>query len=90
MKRYRISHTFSEMTPEKRPQDPHLDGTGLRFITREHGVEYPDTFPNAITVIDAAARSCNYITIKHDSKVVDSEGFLVEYLDEVEPYYSTR
>jgi hypothetical protein len=32
----------------RRPQDPHLDGTGLRFETMEHGGEYPDTMPQAI------------------------------------------
>jgi len=41
------------MTPEKRPQDPHMDGTGLRFETMEHGGEYPDTMPQAIKLIDA-------------------------------------
>jgi hypothetical protein len=33
------THKFAEMTPEKRPQDPHMDGTGLRFETIEHGGE---------------------------------------------------
>jgi hypothetical protein len=32
----------------KRPQDPHMDGTGLRFETMEHGGEYPDTMPQAL------------------------------------------
>jgi hypothetical protein len=43
-----------------RPQDPHLDGTGLRFETTEHGGEYPDTMPQAIKLmlIDAEDRSC--------------------------------
>jgi hypothetical protein len=26
-----------KLTPEKRPEDPNLDGTGLRFETMEHG-----------------------------------------------------
>ncbi len=26
-----LTHAYEEMTPEKRPQDPHMDGTGLRF-----------------------------------------------------------
>jgi hypothetical protein len=41
------------MTPEKRPQDPHLNGTGLRFETMEHGGEYPDTMPQAVKLINA-------------------------------------
>ena len=44
----KLTHKFAEMTPEKRPQDPHLDGTGLRFETMEHGGKYPDTMPQAI------------------------------------------
>jgi hypothetical protein len=39
----KLTHRFAEMTPDKRPQDPHLDGTGLRFETLDHGGEYPDT-----------------------------------------------
>ena len=49
----KLTHRFAEMTPDKRPQDPHLDGTGLRFETREHGGGYPDTMPQAIKLIDA-------------------------------------
>jgi hypothetical protein len=32
----KLTHKFAEMTPEKRPQDPYMDGTGLRFETMEH------------------------------------------------------
>jgi hypothetical protein len=44
----KLTHKFVEMTPEKRQQDPHVDGTALRFETLEHGGEYPDTMPQAI------------------------------------------
>ena len=27
----KLTRRFAEMTPDKRPQDPHMDGTGLRF-----------------------------------------------------------
>jgi hypothetical protein len=40
----KLTHKFAE-TPEQRPQDPHMDGTGLRFETMEHGGEYPDSMP---------------------------------------------
>jgi hypothetical protein len=53
----KLAHKFAEITPEKRPQDPHMDGTGLRFETMEHGGEYPDTMPQAIKLIDAEGRS---------------------------------
>jgi len=75
----RLTHRFAEMMPEKRPQDPHLDGTGLLFETMEHGGEYPDTMPQAIKLVDAEGRSCIYVPITQDGKVVDScrQGFLV-------------
>jgi hypothetical protein len=39
----RITHEFEEMTREKRPQDdPARNGKGLRFLSLEHGGEYPD------------------------------------------------
>lgn len=27
----KLIHRFGDKTPERRPQDPHMDGTGLRF-----------------------------------------------------------
>jgi hypothetical protein len=78
----KLMHKFAEMTPDKRPQDPHLDGTGLRFETMEHGGEYPDTMPQAIKLIDAEGRSCIYVPITQDGKVVDSYGFMLDAEDE--------
>ena len=52
----KLVHKFAEMTPEQRPQDPHLDGAGLRFETMEHGGEYPDTMPEAIKLINVEGR----------------------------------
>ena len=49
----KLTHKFEEMAPEKRPQDPSMNGTGLRFETMEHGGEFPDTMPQAIKVTDA-------------------------------------
>jgi hypothetical protein len=57
----KLTHKFAEMTPQKRPQDPNMDGTRLRFETMEHGWEYPDTMPQAIKLIDAEGRSCIYV-----------------------------
>ena len=71
-------HEFEEMTPEERPQDPHGDGTGLTFETLEHGGEYPDTMPQAIRVTDAEGRSCIYVPVKVDGRVVDSKGYSLE------------
>jgi len=34
-----FTYKFAEMTPEERPQDPSLDGTGLIFETLKHGGE---------------------------------------------------
>jgi hypothetical protein len=49
-----------------------MDGTGLHFETMEHGGEYPDTMPQAIKLIDAKGRSCMYVPIMQNGKVVDS------------------
>ena len=71
-------HRFQELAPEKRPQDPHMDGSGLRFETMEHGGEYPDTMPQAIKLIDAEGRSCIYVPITQNGKVVDSQAFILD------------
>jgi hypothetical protein len=39
----------------------------------EHGGEYPDTMPQAIKLIDAEGRSCIYVPIMQNGKVVDSQ-----------------
>jgi hypothetical protein len=72
------THRLAELTPEKRPQDPHMDGAGLRFETLEHGGEYPDTMPQAIKLIDAEGRSCIYVPITQDGRVVDSQGYTLD------------
>ncbi len=69
------SHTFREMTQEMRPQDPTLDGAGWTFELLEHWGEYPDTMPQAIRATDAAGRSCIYVPVREDGRVVDSLGF---------------
>jgi hypothetical protein len=78
----KLTHKFAEMTPDKRPQDPHMDGTGLRFETMEHGGEYPDTMPQAIKLIDAQGWSAIYVPITQDGKVVDSQGYILDPDDE--------
>jgi len=69
----KLTHKFAELMPERRPQDPHLNGAGLRFETMEHGGEYPDAMPQAIKLTDAEGRSCIYVPITQDGKVVDSQ-----------------
>jgi hypothetical protein len=64
----KLTHRFAEMTPEKRPQDPHMNGTGLRFETLDHGGEYPDTMPQGIKLIDAEGRSCIYVPIMRNGR----------------------
>jgi hypothetical protein len=78
----KLTHEFAEMTAERRPQDPSMDGTGLRFETMEHGGEYPDTMPQAIKLIDAEGRCCVYVPITQNAKVVDSRGFILDPEDE--------
>jgi hypothetical protein len=77
----KLTRRFAQLTPEKRPQDPTMDGSDLRFETMEHGGEYPDTMPQAIKVVDAEGRSCIYVPITQDGRVVDSQGYTLD-LDE--------
>ena len=76
----KLTHRFAE--PDKRLQDPYMDGTGLRFETMEHGGEYLDTMPQAIKLVDAERRSTIYVPITQDGKVVDSQGFMLDPEDE--------
>jgi hypothetical protein len=78
----KLMHRFRELPPENRPQDPSLDGTGLRFETMEHGGEFPDTMPQAIKLIDAEGHSCIYVPITQYDKVVDSQGFTFDPEDD--------
>jgi hypothetical protein len=78
----KLTHRFDQLTPEKRPQDPNMDGTGLRFETMEHGGEYPDTMPQAIKLVDAEGRSSIYVPITQDGKVVGSKGYILDPEDE--------
>ena len=74
----KLTRRFAQLTPEKRPQDPNMDGTGLRFETMEHGGEYPDAMPQAIKMVDAEGRSCIYVPITQDGRVVDSQGYMLD------------
>ncbi|GGI30824.1 hypothetical protein [Bradyrhizobium guangdongense] len=65
------------MPPDKRPQDPGMDGSdmcfeGYRIVTREHAGEHPDTMPQVIEVTDAEGRRAAYVPLSRDGKVVDS------------------
>jgi hypothetical protein len=77
----KLTHKFAQMTAEKRPQDPSRDGTGLRFETLDHGGEYPDTMPQAIKLTDAEGRSCIYVPITQNGRVVDSQGYSLDLED---------
>lgn len=61
---------YRPLAPDRRPQDPTLDGRGLRFETLEHGGEYPDTMPQAIRLTDRHGRSAIYVPMKVDGRVV--------------------
>jgi hypothetical protein len=78
----KLTRRFAQLTPDKRPQDPSMDGTGLRIETMEHGGEYPDTMPQAINLVDAEGRSCIYVPITQNGNVVDSHGFILDPEDE--------
>jgi hypothetical protein len=73
---------FKGLAAEDRPQDPFLDGTGLRFETMDHGGEYDDAMPQAIKVTDREGRSCIYVPLTQDGRVVDTRGFACDADDE--------
>jgi hypothetical protein len=64
----KLTQRFQDLVVDKRPQDPRLDGTGLRFETLDHGGEYPDTMLQAIKLIDAEGRSCIYVPSRRMAK----------------------
>ena len=78
----RLTRRFAALPPDKRPQDIRLDGSGLRFETMDHGGEYPDAMPQAIKLIDAKGRSCVYVPIKQDGRVVDCQAHLMDVDDD--------
>jgi hypothetical protein len=59
-----------------------MDGSGLRFETMDHGGEYPDDMPQAIKLTDSESRSCIYVPITQDGKVVDSQGYTTDNEDD--------
>src|SRR5690242_7055293 len=67
----RIILECDELSPEQRPQDPGLDGTGLKFETLEHGGDYPDAMPQAIRVTDVEGRSCLYFPARLEGRVIN-------------------
>jgi hypothetical protein len=59
-----------------------MDGSGLRFETMDHGGEYPDDMPQAIKLTDAEGRSCIYVPITQNGRVVDSQGYTTDNEDD--------
>jgi hypothetical protein len=78
----KLINRFAPLAPEKRPQDPQMDGSSLRFETLDHGGEYPDTMPQAIKLTDSEGRSCIYVPITQDGRVVDSQGNRIDIGDD--------
>jgi hypothetical protein len=70
----RLARKFLPLAPNKRPQDLRMNGAGLRFETMDHGGEYPDLMPQAVKLTDALGRSCLYVPVTQDGRVVDSLG----------------
>ena len=78
----KLTHKFAEMTPGKRPQDPHMGGTGLRFETLDHSGNIPIRCrrPSSQPML----RDCPpiYVPIMQNGKVVDSQGFRLDPEDD--------
>lgn len=82
------AHNYETMTEDKRPQDDFMDGRDWKFETLEHGGEYPDMMPQAIRATDAKGRSCLYVPISVNGKVVDSKGFVFDSAEKARVEYS--
>jgi hypothetical protein len=80
----KLMRQFPFLSPDKRPQDPHLNGTGLQFETLDHGGEYPDDMPQAIRLIDALGRSCLYVPVTQNGRVVDSDAHASGFDDDLD------
>lgn len=70
---YAVNVPFREA--RDRPQDEHMNRSGLRVETLAHGGAYPDNMPQALRVTDAKGRSALYSAISVDGQIVDSKGF---------------
>jgi hypothetical protein len=62
----------SSLPLAKRELPSQAHASGLRFKTLDHGGEYPDTMPQAIQVTDRLKRTCLYVPVTRDGKVVDA------------------
>ena len=69
----KLMRKFPLLPPDSRPQDPTLDGAGLIFEALDHGGEYPDTMPQAIRLTDPLGRTCLYVPVTQNGKVVDPD-----------------
>jgi hypothetical protein len=79
----KLTHRFAQLTPEKRPQDPNMDGSGLRALKPWSMVGNIQTpMPQAIKLVDAEGRPCIYVTITQFGKVTDSQGYILDLEDE--------
>jgi hypothetical protein len=67
------TQTFRELTYIMRPQDPHGDGAGLQFETGEHGGDYAENMPQAVTVTEAQRRWAAYVPLRVGGKIVVPE-----------------
>jgi hypothetical protein len=50
----------------------------------EHGGDYPDNMPMAILATDAEGRSCTYVPVRVNGRVVDSKSFEIIRGDDTE------
>lgn len=70
-----------DLPPEKRPQDPGMDGCDMRFEGYHIHGEYPDTMPQVIEVTDGEGRKAAYVPLSRDGKVVDSSAVVDKLKD---------
>jgi hypothetical protein len=74
----KLMRKFPLLPPDRHSQDPNLDGAGLIFEALDHGGEYPDTMPQAIRLTDQLGRTCLYVPVTQNGKVVDPDAKVFE------------
>ena len=59
----KLIHEFEELPQDRRPQDPNMDGSGLRFETLEHGGEYPSFCLRLATRFPSTSGTAKHLAI---------------------------
>jgi len=68
----KLMRKFPLLPPDRRPQDPNLNGPVCGSKPSITGGEYLDTMLQAIWLTDQLGRTCLYVPVTQNGKVVDA------------------